>query len=99
MRECNIAVPSPLLLVCLGVLGLALWGGMGEECADFYWYHLKVCVQSVRAHAVCTSCAGLFCASVQSVFPSPPAAWHVHSIQRGLMACTFLIAALCTVQE
>jgi hypothetical protein len=37
VRACNTAVPSPLLNVCLGVLGLALWGSMGEACADFYW--------------------------------------------------------------
>jgi len=32
-----LAIPSPLVMVVLGVIGLALWGGMEDECADFYW--------------------------------------------------------------
>ena len=73
MRECNTAIPSPLLLVCLGVLGLALWGGMGEECADFYWYYTKACVQSVCrwARPVCTSYAGFSCVCACRASPSP----------------------------
>ena len=55
----------------------SLWGGMGEECADFYWYYTKACVQSVCrwARPVCTSYAGfLLCVCVQSVSLPPPAA-------------------------
>jgi len=31
-----IALPSPLLMVTLGVLGIMLWSGMTEECDAFY---------------------------------------------------------------
>ena len=29
-------LPSPILMVVLGILGIVLWGGMTEECDDFY---------------------------------------------------------------
>jgi len=31
-----LALPSPLLMVVLGILGIVLWGGMSDECDAFY---------------------------------------------------------------
>lgn len=31
-----IALPPPLLMVTLGILGITLWSNMSEECNDFY---------------------------------------------------------------
>ena len=53
-----LAIPSPLVMVVLGVIGLALWGGMEDECADFYWanfgmvllvFYVQVCLMCFSA--------------------------------------------------
>ena len=31
-----LALPSPLLMVVLGILGIVIWGGMSDECDAFY---------------------------------------------------------------
>lgn len=36
MVDIFLAFPSPVTMVVLGVIGLALWGGMEDACADFY---------------------------------------------------------------
>jgi len=53
-----IALPSPLLMVTLGVLGIVLWSGMTEECDAFYAtnhglllivFHLQVVIMVVAS--------------------------------------------------
>jgi hypothetical protein len=51
-------LPSPLLMVVLGILGIVLWGGMTEECDDFYGanhglllgvFHIQVIIMCIAS--------------------------------------------------
>jgi len=55
-----LAIPSPLLNVGLGVLGLVLWGGMEEACAGFYWdeYAMLLVIFYIQIGLTCIG--GLF---------------------------------------
>lgn len=55
-----LAVPSPLLNLGLGVLGLALWGGMEEDCSDFYWQEYAMLLVVFYIQVALTSIGGLF---------------------------------------
>jgi len=72
-----LAIPSPLIMVFLGVTGLALWGGMEDACADFYWanfgmllvvFYIQIVLMCVAALlgllALCAMGIGLLNSSV-----------------------------------
>jgi hypothetical protein len=53
-----IALPPPLLMVTLGILGIVLWSGMDEECDAFYdtnhglllvIFHLQVIIMCIAS--------------------------------------------------
>ena len=57
MVDMFLSVPAPLLMVTLGVIGLALWGGMADECFDMYWenYAMLVVVFFIQVCLMCVS--------------------------------------------
>jgi hypothetical protein len=52
-----LAIPSPLIMVLLGIIGLALIGGMADECEEFYWqnFALLVVVFYIQVVLMCLS--------------------------------------------
>ena len=52
-----LGLPSPLINVTLGVLGLALWGGMDSDCATFYWenYAMLLVIFYIQIGLMCIS--------------------------------------------
>lgn len=65
--EIFLVLPSPLLNVTLGILGIVLWSGMTEECSAFYdtnhglllvIFHLQVIIMCVSSIFGCITLFG-----------------------------------------